>query len=156
MSVRIVRAGLRDLSAQETDALLAEDVSACLAFVDGEGFPRQVPCWFLWAEGAFHATSLADKYHVRWLQADARASFCVEVESREGKSRSNRQVKGIGRVEIFPDEAGRWGERIRRKYLGPSEVAVGSMSVERVVLRLVPERLVAHGGGLRVTDSKEH
>ncbi len=147
---RITGVELKNLSAPETAALLDRDVSACLAFIDGAGYPRQVPCWFLWDGEAFYVTSLADKFHVRRLQADARASICVEIEERSDFGRTNRQVKGLGRVEIFSDESGQWSERIRAKYLGAVTFGQPSALATRVVLRLKPERLVAHGGGIKV------
>ena len=67
---RIIGVELRDLTQLETEALLDRDVSACLAFVDGAGFPRQVPCWFLWDGEAFYVTSVAEKFHVKRLQAE--------------------------------------------------------------------------------------
>ena len=147
---RITGVELRDLTQSETDALLHRDVSACLAFIDAAGFPRQVPCWFLWDGGAFYVTSVAEKFHVKRLQADARASICVELEERTESGRTNRQVKGVGRVEIFADEAGQWSERIRAKYLGDLVIRQPAVLASRVVLRLRPDRLVAHGGGIRV------
>jgi len=147
---RIVAVELRNLSADETAAVLRSDVSACLAFVDAQGFPRQVPCWFLWDGTAFYVTSVAEKFHVKRLQADARASICVEIEERTVTGRANRQVKGQGHVEIFSDADGTWGTRIRRKYLGDVRVDTPAVVASRVVLRLVPERLSAHGGGIRL------
>jgi nitroimidazol reductase NimA-like FMN-containing flavoprotein (pyridoxamine 5'-phosphate oxidase superfamily) len=147
---RIIGVELRDLTQPETDALLHRDVSACLAFVDAAGYPRQVPCWFLWDGEAFYVTSVADKFHVKRLQADSRASICVEFEERTESGRTNRQVKGVGRVEIFSDEAGQWGERIRSKYLGELMVLQPANVATRVVLRLKPDRMVAHGGGIKV------
>jgi len=147
--MRIARVEVTNLSDGETAALLGRDVSACLAFVDSDGYPRQVPCWFLWDGEAFYVTSLADKFHVRRLRADARASICVEVEERTDRGRSNRQVKGVGLIEIFPDAAGDWSRRIRMKYLGDIGTSA-ALVASRVVLRLKPERLVAHGGGIRV------
>ena len=147
--VRVTRVELKNLSDHETAALLDLDVSACLAFVDGDGYPRQVPCWFLWDGEAFYVTSLADKFHVKRLRADARASICVEIEERTAWGRSNRQVKGVGRVEIFPDAAGDWSRRIRAKYLGDVEVGT-TLVASRVVLRLKPDRLAAHGSGIRI------
>ena len=148
-AVRITRVELKELSDDETMALLGRDVSACLAFVDSDGYPRQVPCWFLWDGEAFYVTSLADKFHVRRLRADARASICVEIEERTEWGRSNRQVKGVGRVEIFSDAAGDWSRRIRTKYLGDIDLGA-ALVASRVVLRLKPDRLVAHGGGIRI------
>ncbi len=147
---RITGVELRDLTQSETDALLDRDVSACLAFIDAAGFPRQVPCWFLWDGEAFYVTSVAEKFHVKRLQADARASICVELEERTDSGRTNRQVKGVGRVEIFADEAGQWSERIRTKYLGDLVMRQQVNVASRVVLRLKPERLAAHGGGIKV------
>jgi nitroimidazol reductase NimA-like FMN-containing flavoprotein (pyridoxamine 5'-phosphate oxidase superfamily) len=145
----VTRVEFKDLSREEISALLDRDVSACLAFIDTDGFPRQVPCWFLWDGEAFYVTSMADKFHVRRLRADARASICVEIEQRTDWGRENRQVKGVGRVEISADVAGDWSRRIREKYLG--DIATPTIaSASRVVLRLKPDRLVAHGGGIRV------
>jgi nitroimidazol reductase NimA-like FMN-containing flavoprotein (pyridoxamine 5'-phosphate oxidase superfamily) len=147
---RITRVQQRELSEAEREAVLASDVSAILAFIDAQGFPRQLPCWFLWTAPAFYVTSLAEKFHVRRLQADARASICIEVTQHSTTRRSNQQVKGVGRVEILND-AGDWGLRIREKYLGgldgPAPVLDGSA---RVLLRLQPERLTAHGGAIEI------
>jgi nitroimidazol reductase NimA-like FMN-containing flavoprotein (pyridoxamine 5'-phosphate oxidase superfamily) len=139
----------RELSASEVADLLACDVSACLAFVDRAGYPRQVPCWFFWDGEAFYVTSLAEKFHVKRLQSDARASICVEVEERSPQGRSNQQVKGVGRVEVFSDADGLWSERIRTKYLGAMTIRGGNVA-SRVVLRLKPTRLVAHGSRVRI------
>jgi len=141
---------LKELSASEIADLLQCDVSACLAFVDRAGYPRQVPCWFFWDGEAFYVTSFAEKFHVKRLQSDARASICVEVEERSPGGRSNRQVKGLGQVEIFDDANGAWSERIRTKYLGAVTLDRGGNVASRVVLRLNPARLVAHGSEVRV------
>lgn len=149
----IARAELADLSREQTEAVLRADVSACLAFVDGSGHPRQLPCWFLWHDGAFYITSVAGKFHVRRLEADSRASICVEVTETTPLKRANRQVKGLGRIEVFPDVDGHWGDRIREKYLGEVRFATPGLGPDRVVLRMQPERLIAHGGGIFITDA---
>src|SRR5262249_39447357 len=134
-AVRITRVELKDLSTDEIAAMLGRDVSACLAFVDADGYPRQVPCWFFWDSEAFYVSSLADMCHGRRLRAAAGAPICVEMEERTEWGRRNRQVKGVGRVEIFSDAAGDWSRRIRTKYLGDIEIG-GAMVASRVVLRL--------------------
>ena len=147
---RITRVRQRVLSEAEREAVLASDVSAILAFIDAQGFPRQLPCWFFWTAPAFYVTSLADKFHVRRLQADARASICIEVTQRSTTRRSNQQVKGVGRIEIL-DDAGDWGARIRGKYLGGLDgPAPAPDAPARVLLRLQPERLTAHGGAIEI------
>ena len=139
------RAPLNRLDGAEIERILAMKKSAIVAFVDGKGFPRMLPCWFCWDGEAFYTTSEPDKFHVRALRANDRASFCVEhVRMVDGRYRGNRQVKGVGRVEIFPDRDGQWLRRIVTKYLGSE--AWATTGGGRVVLRLQPERLSAHGG----------
>jgi hypothetical protein len=141
------RSPITELDAAEVEAILAMRKSAILAFVDGRGFPRQLPCWFYWDGVAFHTTSEVDKFHVRALDRNDRASFCIEHERVvDGRYRGNRQVKGVGHVEIFPDVDDAWLRRIVTKYLGESAWQGRVGGAGRVVLRLVPERLTAHGG----------
>jgi hypothetical protein len=151
---QIARAELADLTPQQTEQVLGSDVSACLAFVDAKGYPRQLPCWFLWYEGAFYITSTADKFHVRRLQTDGRASICVEVTEVTPLKRANRQVKGVGQIEVFPDEEGAWGRRIQQKYLGEVQAPISGLGPVRVVLRMQPDRLIAHGGGIFLSDDE--
>jgi nitroimidazol reductase NimA-like FMN-containing flavoprotein (pyridoxamine 5'-phosphate oxidase superfamily) len=140
------RAPLENLDADEVERILAMKKSAIVAFVDARGFPRMLPCWFVWDGTAFYTTSDPEKFHVRALRANDRASFCVEhVRMVAGRYRGNRQVKGVGRVEIFPDDDAQWLGRILQKYLGRSAWPTGR-AANRVVLRLQPERLSAHGG----------
>jgi len=148
------RVALSDLDENERARLLAADVSAALAFLDERGHPRIVPCWFLWEDGAFHVTSVADKFHVRCLRRDPRASICVEVERvTAGRVRANRQVKAVGTVDVLADPDGTWTRRVREKYLRAAALEdVAAARRDRVVLRLVPERLSAHGGGIEMVD----
>lgn len=142
------RVPIDDLPAAEVDSILAMKKSAIVAFVDQRGFPRMVPCWFYWDGDAFYTTSFADKFHVRALREDNRASFCIEHERHvDGRYRGNRQVKGVGRITIMPDDDGAWLDRILKKYLGDARSRFPPVgTVERVVLKLVPEKITAHGG----------
>ncbi len=142
---------LTDLPAAEVRALLDLRTSAVIAFVDARGFPRLVPCWFLWAEGAFHTTSGADKFHVRSIRKNPRGSFCVELQELTAERMSNRQVKGVGMFEILETDVADWSARIRRKYLGSTPWPVAGEGAGRVVLRLVPDRMTAHGGDLNLS-----
>ena len=137
----------RDLSECECSEVLARPVSATIAFLDGEGFPRMVPCWFLWADGAFHTTSDPDKFHVKCLAANSRGSFCVETEQVRSASRSNQQVKGTGHFEIVRDGITEIATALWTKYLGVTKAA-GLSESGRVVLRLRPDSISAHGSGL--------
>jgi len=144
------RALLEDLEHEEIERILAMKKSAIVAFVDARGFPRMLPCWFYWDGEAFYTTSESGKFHVRALRNNDRASFCIEHERFiDGRYRGNRQVKGIGRVEIFADDSGEWIGRILTKYVGGDAWPTrGEADGGRVVLRLRPERLSAHGGDI--------
>ena len=137
----------RELSEIERADVLAQPISATIAFLDGEGFPRMVPCWFLWTEEAFHTTSDPDKYHVKCLSANSRGSFCIEVEDVTPSRRSNRQVKGVGHFEIVQGGGPEIASRLWSKYSGITRVADLSNS-GRVVLRMRPDSISAHGSEL--------
>ncbi|MCH9672203.1 MAG: pyridoxamine 5'-phosphate oxidase family protein [Gammaproteobacteria bacterium] len=163
--MRTIRIPYPELDKEALDRLLARDVSATLAFVDKDGFPRMVPCWFLWRDGAFHVSSLVDKYHVRCLRANPRASICVEHEEIDvGHRRTNRQAKAVGIIEFCDRDVEEWTRTIREKYLtvtGLCEPVAASRegapvaarsdrpaSEARVILRLRPRKLTAHGGSI--------
>ena len=136
------------LSQDEIDALLALDLPARLATLDSGGFPHVTPLWFLWADGAFYMTSLADRPHCRRLANDARAGVCVDVEDpqRADGERPNRQVRAIGSAELFPDRRGDWTQRITEKYVrgpGREEQIKKRLADERLVIRLRPADLLA-------------
>ena len=151
-----LRATLRTaLPEAEVQALLDLPTSAVIAFVDAKGFPRLVPCWFLWWEGAFYTTSGADKFHVRAIRNNPRGSFCVERQELTAERMSNRQVKGVGTFEVLETGVAEWGARIRRKYLGSTPWPVAGEGDGRVVLRLVPDRMTAHGGDFRLSPSSD-
>ena len=148
------RTPLTDLPEAEVQALLDLPVSAVIAFVDARGFPRLVPCWFLWWEDAFYTTSGADKFHVRSIRNNPRGSFCVERQELTAERMSNRQVKGVGRFEILEADVAEWSARIRRKYLGSTPWPVAGEGEGRVVLRLVPDRVTAHGGDVNLSRAR--
>jgi nitroimidazol reductase NimA-like FMN-containing flavoprotein (pyridoxamine 5'-phosphate oxidase superfamily) len=138
----------RPLDSGEIEALLALDVPARLATLDRGGFPHVTPLWFIWADGAFHMTSIADRPHLRRLARDRRAGLLIDTEDaeRDDGQRPNRQVRAIGEAEVFADAAGRWTTRITEKYVrGPGAAAsiASRAGDERVVVRLRPARVVA-------------
>lgn len=145
----------QDLTPAETTEVLDSQVSAVLAFVDSEGYPRQVPCWFLYDGERFFVTSIVGKFHVRKLAANPKASICVEVDitqpadDNDEERRGHWQVKGVGDVVIYPDSDGAVGDRIRHKYLGDKPLPVPAQ--DRVVIELTPRKISAHGGGIKVS-----
>ena len=91
--------------------------------------------------------------------------MCVELADgvlppAPGSQRRNWQVKGFGDMEISDDPEGRIGRAIRNRYLTDgteSEVPEDSVfsdaaAAQRLVLRLKPTRLSAHGGRMYFDD----
>lgn len=135
----------RQLTDEEMSSLLRSDVPARLATLDPHGYPRVVPIWFIWADGAFHMTSLDGRVHVDDIRRDPRAAICIDLEDRE--TRRNAQIRGRGLAELFPDHQA-WTRRITLKYVpGPDALreAQRRASMGRVHIRLRAERLISIG-----------
>ena len=86
--------------------------------------------------------------HLRNLERDARASICVDSETRVSAAgaRRNRQVKARGRAELHPDQNGYWTTKITTKYVAGAEgeaFAQRRASMPRVVIVLRAARLSA-------------
>ena len=138
----------RHLEATEIGELLNADLVAHLATVDAAGWPHTTPIWFLWDGDAFLLSARPHRPHVRRLRRDPRATICVDDEApeRPDGERPNRQVRASGAVEIFDDVDGAVARSITAKYLhGPAAAAQADRRAAeaRVVLRLVPDELVA-------------
>jgi nitroimidazol reductase NimA-like FMN-containing flavoprotein (pyridoxamine 5'-phosphate oxidase superfamily) len=138
----------RRLDAREIETLLALDVPAHLASLDSDGFPHVTPLWFVWEDGAFYMTSIADRPHLKRLARNPRAGVDVDVEDpeRADGERPNRQVRAIGNAELSQDHRAAWTTRITEKYVrGPAAAATVAARAadERIVICLRPTRLVA-------------
>lgn len=138
----------RRLDAGEIEALLALDVPARLATLDRTGFPHVTPLWFVWEDGAFFMTSVADRPHLHRLRGNPRAGIVVDTEDpeRPDGQRPNRQVRATGTATVFPDDHAAWTTRITKKYIrgpGAATSADARAADERVVICLRPTRLVA-------------
>lgn len=165
-TIGISRYDTADLTPSEMDRVLTSRASAMLSFVDKSGYPRLLPCWFHWDGCAFYTTSDPTKFHVRCLVRNPRAAMCVEAVEGElpaqpGGRRWHGQVKGFGDIKLFSDPEERVGSLIRGRYLNdthiPSKPLLDSLTAadptnaspsQRLVLRLAPQRLSAHGGGM--------
>lgn len=170
----ISRYDTADLTQADIDRVLTSRASAMLSFVDKSGYPRLLPCWFHWDGTAFYTTSDPTKFHVRCLVRNPRAAMCVEaiegdLPAKPGGRRWHGQVKGFGDIELFHDPDERVGTLIRNRYLNshnePTTSLVESLTPadltepaaiqqnQRLVLRLAPQRLSAHGGGMHFVES---
>jgi Pyridoxamine 5'-phosphate oxidase len=104
--------------------------------------------WFIWEDGAFYMTSIADRPHLLRLSANPRTGLCIDTEDpqRIYGQRPNRQVRAIGEAKLFPDRDAKWTRRITEKYVrGPATAPTlaARAADERVVIRLRPTRLLA-------------
>jgi PPOX class probable F420-dependent enzyme len=138
----------RQLGADEVQQLLARDVPARLATLDAEGFPHVTPLWFVWHDGAFYMTSIADRPHLRRVARNPRVGIVVDVEDpqRLDGQRPNRQVRATGVAELLADDGAVWTTRITEKYVrepAASERVQARSRDQRIVIRLRPERLIA-------------
>jgi len=138
----------RRLDATEIETLLTLDVPAHLATLDDSGFPHVTPLWFIWEDGRFYMTSIADRPHLERLSHNPHTGLCIDTEDpeRPDGQRPNRQVRAIGDAELFPDRQAEWTTRITEKYVRGAATAatVATRAAdERVVIRLRPMRLAA-------------
>ena len=102
----------RRLDPGEIETLVALDVPARLATLDHDGFPHVTPLWFVWADGAFFMTSIADRPHVWRLSHNPRAGICIDIEDPE---RPDGQVRAIDNVELAPDHDAEWDDQDHRE-----------------------------------------
>jgi PPOX class probable F420-dependent enzyme len=133
------------------DRLMAflEEVRLChWATVGSDGRPRVRPLWYLYADRAFWFTT---RMEARRTGADVAAGSEVAV-SIASEERPYRAVLLHGTPQVWEGDRETWLERIATRY-GEAEgrrwLAGARKEPDRVVLRLVPERLLAwdYGAG---------
>jgi nitroimidazol reductase NimA-like FMN-containing flavoprotein (pyridoxamine 5'-phosphate oxidase superfamily) len=129
----------------EPDELRAflEDVRLCHWATTGpDATPRVRPLWYLYADRAFWFTT---RLEARRTGADVAAGSPVAV-SIASEERPYRAVIAHGTPEVWTDDRKRWLERIATRY-GRAEgrrwLAGALKEPDRVVLRLVPDRVIA-------------
>jgi len=149
------------LEGTELKAFL-EEVRLCQwATVGPDGRPRVRPLWYLYADRAFWFTTRLES---RRTGADVAAGSALAV-SIASEGRPYRAVLLHGTPQVWEEDREAWLERIATRY-GQAEgrrwLATALKEPDRVVLRLVPETVVAwdygrgdygrmqKGGSLRV------
>jgi PPOX class probable F420-dependent enzyme len=126
-----------------------EEVRLChWATVGPDGRPRVRPLWYLYADRAFWFTT---RMEARRTGADVAAGSPVAV-SIASEKRPYRAVLVHGTPQVWEQDREAWLERIATRY-GEQEgrrwLAEALKEADRVVLRLVPERVLAwdYGAG---------
>jgi general stress protein 26 len=130
------------LAGSELKAFLEEPRLAHFATTGADGAPRVRPIWFCYAHQAFWFTTRLEARHTG---ADIVAGSPVAV-SIASDDRPFRGVIAYGRPGVWEKDIRTWLERISTRY---GEAAgrrwlVGALKEpDRVVLRLVPDKVVA-------------
>jgi PPOX class probable F420-dependent enzyme len=130
------------LEGKELEAFLQEAHLAHFATIGPDGRPRVRPIWFCYAEGSLWFTT---RLEVRRTGADVADGSPVAV-SIASEDRPYRAVLAYGTPEVWKNGTRGWLERIATRY-GQAEgkrwLANALKEPDRVVLRLVPEHVVA-------------
>jgi PPOX class probable F420-dependent enzyme len=130
------------LEGKELEAFLQEARLAHLATNGSDGKPRVRPIWFCYADGAFWFTT---RLEARRTGADI-ANGSPAALSIASEDRPYRAVIAYGTPEVWQKDARGWLERIATRYgvaEGKRWLAGAVKEPDRVVLRLVPENVVA-------------
>lgn len=125
-----------------------EEIHLChWATVDSEGRPWARPLWYLYADRAFWFTT---RIEARRTGADALDSpVAVSIASED---RPYRAVVLQGTPEVWKEDRDTWLERIATRYgdaPGRRWLAGALKEADRVVMRLIPERVIAWDYGKR-------
>ncbi len=127
------------MTPEEIDAFLAEPHLAHFATIDAQRHPRVRPLWYLWRDGVLWFTTRSE---VRFTGRDVAGGSPVAV-SIASEERPYRAVVIHGKPEILAKDqdmllaiSTRYGEAPGRRWL-----AIAMKEPDRVLMRLVPERL---------------
>ncbi len=130
------------LEGDDLRAFLEEVHLAHWATLGPDGNPRVRPLWFLYDDGALWFTT---RMKARRTGADVAAGSPVVV-SIASEDRPFRAVLAFGTPEVWEKDRRKWLERISSRYgerEGKRWLAGALKERDRVVLRLVPDRVLA-------------
>jgi hypothetical protein len=139
----------RTMTESEISEVLAVDVPARLATLDSQGHPYITPLWYVFADGAFIMTSVADppppEASRPGLAGPGLRRPRVRPRGVDGQ-RANARVRGRGggvpRSRRGLDPADHASLHSRRTGAAPSR---SQAAMDRYVIRMHPERLIALG-----------
>jgi nitroimidazol reductase NimA-like FMN-containing flavoprotein (pyridoxamine 5'-phosphate oxidase superfamily) len=112
------------------------------ATVSPDGTPRVRPVWYVYVDGAFWFTTRIASRHTGTDVTEG-SSVAVSIASED---RPYRAVVAYGTPEVWDEDRDAWLERIAIRYgekEGRSWLAGAIKEPDRVVLRMVPDRVIA-------------
>ncbi|HET8526686.1 MAG TPA: pyridoxamine 5'-phosphate oxidase family protein [Actinomycetota bacterium] len=134
--------GSLPLAGEDLEAFLEEAHLAHFATTGPDGRPRVRPVWFRYADGAFWFTT---RLEARRTGADVADGSAVAV-SIASERRPYLAVIAYGVPTVWEADVSGWLERIATRY-GEAEgrrwLAGAMKERDRVVLRLVPDKVIA-------------
>ena len=143
-------AGAGPIEPTELDAFLSQALVASLSYLSDDGYPASVPLWYDWDGQAFWLVPSPAAEWAEHVRRNPRVSLSISESSAP-----LRRVLARGPIAAVEDpEATRWHSvqaRLAARYarLDAARLLEGRSGQARVLLRLVPQELIAWRGLLR-------
>jgi hypothetical protein len=138
----------------ELDAFLRQALVASLSYLSSDGYPASVPLWYDWDGVAFWLVPSSGAEWAEHVRRNPRVSLTVSESTAP-----LRRVLARGPIVAVEDEDGsRWRSiegHLAARYarLDAGRLLAGRADQRRVLLRLLPERLIAWRGLVRPAPS---
>ncbi|HET6316113.1 MAG TPA: pyridoxamine 5'-phosphate oxidase family protein [Chloroflexota bacterium] len=141
------------IQATELNAFLDQALVASLSYLSRDGYPSSVPLWYDWDGSAFWLVPSPDAEWAEHVRRNPRVSLAISESTAP-----LRRVLARGPIVAVDDledpDASQWRSvegRLAGRYarLDAARMLVGRPRLGRVLLRLVPERLIAWRGLVR-------
>jgi len=143
-------AGSGPIEPTELDAFLSQALVASLSYLSADGYPASVALWYDWDGEAFWLVPSPAAEWAEYVRRNPRVSLAVSESTPP-----LRRVLARGPILPVEDpDASQWRSvegRLAARYarLDAARLLEGRPGQPRVLLRLVPERLIAWRGLLR-------
>jgi DNA-binding IclR family transcriptional regulator len=143
-------AGSGPIEPRELNAFLSQALVASLSYLSDDGYPASVPLWYDWDGRAFWLVPSPAAEWAEYVRRNPRVSLSVSESAPP-----LRRVLARGPVAAVEDADGsRWRSvegRLAARYarLDPTRLLDGRSDQPRVLLRLMPQQLIAWRGLVR-------
>jgi hypothetical protein len=142
--------GSGPIEPNELDAFLSQALVASLSYLSDDGYPASVPLWYDWDGHSFWLVPSPGAEWAGHVKRNPRVSLSVSESTPP-----LRRVLARGPMSGSPDvDGGQWRTiegRLAARYarLDAARLLEGRRGQSRILLRLVPEHLIAWRGLLR-------